>query len=181
MATKVLDIDHLDKIFNINSDNKSSEEEKIIDIIPTSVSIPVSSPEVITPKTDDNFIEEEMKELMKNANEIMKAAKYLISTAPDAETVASASTLISSITSIISEFNKSVLMNKRFKLAKELEDHKQNAKLQILELKNKQTQLSLGKGNTFNTQINNLVPFSQESVVKAILKEQEEKQKLLSS
>lgn len=172
MNANVLDIDKLDEIFNLGTDS-TERLEPVIDVTPTPVDSD-KTPE--PPKESSDFIEEEMKTLLSNANGIFKAAKYLIDTSPDAETVQSAAGLITSITSIISEFNKSILMTKRFKLTKELEDHKQRARLEILQQRANQLKLDMGKGNTFNTQINQLVPFSQEAIVKTILQEQEQKQ-----
>ena len=173
MGANILDPDKLDEIFNLGSDSTERFEEPVIDIVATTVD---SSKPAEPPKESSDFIDDEMKTLLSNANGIFKAAKYLIDTSPDAETVASASALIGSITSIISEFNKSILMTKRFKLTKELEDHKQKQKLEILQQKANQLKLDMGKGNTYNTQINQLVPFNQESIVKTILQEQQQKQ-----
>ena len=99
----------------------------------------------------------------------MDGAKYLIGASPDAESITAAASLISSLGTIMSEFNKSVLLKKKFNETTKIEKMKIKARKELVELRAQldSKKLSIGDNNTFVQ--NNLVPFSQEDIIKSII------------
>jgi hypothetical protein len=188
MSSKVVDVDQLDDIFNIKveSTNDSTDIDlsninKIVDITQleqddepelTEEKI-VAKPIIEEPKKDEiEVVDSELRELLKTCNDMVKSAKYLLDTSPDAETVAAGASMLTSVQNVIAEVNKSVLLTKKFKLTKELEEKKQQDRIEILNIRAKQLKpQSLGQGNTINVQNNNLIAYSQEDIVKKILAE----------
>jgi hypothetical protein len=169
MSGEVIDVNNLGSIFGVQGslDNGSlttipSNESKILSEIDSS---------------EDKDFDDQLKDLLENANSIMSAAKYLISTTPDAESIAAAASLLASINGIVSEFRKTTQMKKRFEYQKQLELLKIQAreKLQQEKIKADKEKIQIGDGNTINIQNNNMIPFSQEQVVNII----EERRKLL--
>lgn len=123
----------------------------------------------VDPSGDDDF-DEQLKMLLKNANEVMGAAKYLINSTPDAESIAAAAGLLSSINGIVSEFRKTNQMRKRFEYQKKLEELKIEARERLMDKKiaADKDKIKIGDGNTINIQNNNMVPFSQEHIISII-------------
>ena len=70
---------------------------------------------------DEEYLDRELKQLGETANQILASAQTMIHSTPNPETVAAASSLISSIGQLLSEFNKSVLIDKRFKQTRSLQ------------------------------------------------------------
>lgn len=125
---------------------------------------------------DNSYIDEELKGLIDTCKQIMDGAKYLIGASPDAESISAAATLISSLGTIMSEFNKSVLLKKKFNETTKIEKMKIKARKELVRLRAQldTKKLSMGDGNTINIQNNQLVPFSQESIVKNIIAEEQD-------
>jgi hypothetical protein len=121
---------------------------------------------------DNDYIDEELRGLICTCKEMMDAAKYLISAAPDAEAIQAAASLISSLGSIMSEFNKAILMKKKFNEMTKLEKMKIKARKELVHLRSQldARRLQIGDGNTFVQ--NNLVAYNQEDIVAQIAAEE---------
>lgn len=173
---KVLDVNNLENIFDIvqpkeeliinnNIDDEDDEDDDDYEEVET-----------------NSYIDEELKDLINTCKEMMDAAKYLLSSAPDAESIAAAASLVSSLAAVMGEFNKAVLMKKRFNEMTKLEKLKIRSREKLAKLRARlSTQgtqgLKIGDGNTFNVQQNNLnvVPFNQEQIINSIIKEEDSK------
>ena len=175
---KVLDVDNLNEIFEIP---KIDSVDEIIELEPLSGEILDDIPPNNAHNNDqsisnkENFVEIQLKDLLKTSNEMMDAAKYLINSCPDAETIDSASSMIDSIAKIIAEFNRTIMLGKRFQLQTELEKVKIDARANLIRLRasiQNDPKLIMGDGNTINIQQNNLVPFNQESIVRQLIAEE---------
>jgi hypothetical protein len=130
---------------------------------------------------DDNYIDEELKGLIDTARQIMDGAKYLIGSCPDADAIAAAANLISSLGTIMSEFNKSVLQKKKFHDQKQLEIMKINARTELVRLRAQldTKKIAIGDNNTIIQ--NNLVPYSQEDIIKNIIAEEKHNQEIIEN
>jgi len=126
---------------------------------------------------DETYVDKQLKQLMTTSNEILKTAQTMIVAAPDAETISSASNMISSIGNLVSEFNKSVLMDKNFKKKVDLMDlkHKKDLEKERMKIEARKELIGmrqpteqLGSGNTFIQNHNKIVAFSQEDIVKQL-------------
>ena len=164
----VIDTDNLSKIFGVENQLQDDPITVLASTSPITPTIDISE--------DDEF-DIQLKELMKNANDILSAARYLINTTPDAESIASAASLISSINGIVSEFRKTSQMKKRFEYQKKLELLKIEARerMQNKRIEAEKDKVKIGDGNTINIQNNNMLPFSQEKIINII----EERKKTL--
>jgi len=128
---------------------------------------------------DVDYVDVQLKQLLQNSNDILDAAKTMILAAPDnPDLLSSTSNVISSIGQLITEFNKTVLLDKTYKKKieylnekhkKELEKEKMRieARQNLALLKSPQTP-QIGSGNTI-IQNNNYISYSQEDVIKELL------------
>jgi hypothetical protein len=152
---KQFDEDGLSELFDLDIEPPEEDETEI-------------ETEEVTPDEhmdNESYVEQEIKQLTITANQILATVHTMIHSTPDAETVSAASSLISSMTHLISEFNKSVLIEKKHRLNKELETMKINARMELAEKRGKK---AIGDGNTF-VQDNRTVVISQEDLVKDLL------------
>jgi len=155
---KRVDDEGLNELFDIVVEETSTDN--VIEIVP------VEEPE----ETDDNmFIDKEIKKLLNTSNRLMSTAQSLLEAAPDPDTVTAASSMISSIGHLLTEFNKSVLMDKRHQNVWQLEKMKIEARRELAEYK---ASVRLGEGGGGDTYVqNNMIAMSQEDLVD-MLKEQ---------
>jgi hypothetical protein len=164
MSGNILDIDGISKMFGVDNFNETVE-------VNTRTGLQCKNSETLTEIStpEDPDFDKQLKDLMVNANNVMSAANYLISSTPDAESIAAAASLLSSINGIISEFRKSNQMRKRFEYQKRLEEIKIEARERMFEKKIEadKEKIKIGDGNTINIQ-NNMIPFSQEKIVEII-------------
>jgi len=115
---------------------------------------------------DTDFIDKEIKKLLSTSNRLMSTAQSLLEAAPDPDTVTAASSMISSIGHLLTEFNKSVLLDKRHNNVWELEKMKIQARKELAEFK---AQSRLGEGSNGSTYVqNNMISLSQEDLVDMI-------------
>jgi hypothetical protein len=172
---KQFNTEKLDEIFDIDTTDISDISILDEDIIDDSELIEKDESDEEFAQ-DNSYIDEELKGLIQTCKQIMDGAKYLIGAAPDAESIAAAANLIGSLGTIMSEFNKAVLLKKKFNETTKLEKMKIKARKEIIRLRAQldTKKLSLGDGNTINIQNNNLVPFSQEDIVKNIIAEEKQ-------
>jgi hypothetical protein len=164
--SKIVDVNSLNSIFEL--DDLEKPESELIDIEDEGFEIDIEDP-----KTEEDFVDTELKQLLKKSNEMMDAAKYLVTSTPDSEAIAAASSMINSISNIISEFNRAIIFNKRQKFQMDLEKLKFINREKLTKIKARAA-LQI-KDSTINVQ-NNLieggrVPFSQEDIVKEIIKQ----------
>ena len=162
--------------------------DEVFGIIPTDINIvkPKEEPEEIIGyeempmmsyeenfQKDNSYIDDELKGLIETCKQIMDGAKYIIGAAPDAESIAAAANLIGSLGTIMSEFNKAVLLKKKFNEQTKIEVMKINARKELVRLRAQldTKKLSIGDNNTIIQ--NNLVPYSQESIIKNIIAEEQ--------
>jgi hypothetical protein len=179
----IIDDDKLSSIFNledvdeINIDDidlsdytDDCEDDEVIDV--DSETVAVETKEVVQPepKSDSDFVNTELKSLLNTTHKLMEAASFILNGAPDAETIASASTLVGSIKDVISEINKSVLIEKRFEEQTKLEQMKIEARTNLEQLKAKHKKPELGSNNTFiqNNTSNTIAAGSQEDIIDMI-------------
>ena len=176
--SNIIDDDKLSKVFDfiaeyMNPDDlddfTDSEEEEIV-VNATSSTVETEKDKQREPKSDSDFVNNELKGLLKTTHKLMDAASFILNGAPDAETIASASTLVGSIKDVISEINKSVLIEKRFEEQTKLEQMKINGRKNLEELKAKHKKPEIGSGNTFiqNTTNNTIEANSQEDIIDMI-------------
>jgi hypothetical protein len=166
MKNKVLDNESLEEMFGLTDISDGVIEDEYAD--------EVVVVEPIEPDGDDNdYIDDELRGLICTCKEMMDAAKYLISAAPDAEAIQASASLISSLGSIMSEFNKAILMKKKFNEMTKLEKMKIKARKELVHLRSQldARKLQIGDGNTFVQ--NNLVAYNQEDVVAQIAAEEQ--------
>lgn len=139
-------------------------------------------------ENDETYVDKQLKQLMTTSNEILKTAQSMIMAAPDAETIGSASSMISSIGHLVSEFNKSVLMDKNFKKKVDLMNmkHKKDLEKERIkiearkELTGMRQAQQLGSGGTFIQNQNNIVSFSQEDIIKQMASLENQERELLA-
>jgi hypothetical protein len=117
---------------------------------------------------EKDYVDDQLKNLLRTANSLLSAASDLISTTLDPEAISSASSMINSVSNIISEINKSVLIEKKFKMQQKLEQMKIEAREKHIMLRNSES-AQLGSGNNIT---NNFLQFNQETIVKQILEAQ---------
>jgi len=150
-----IDDDGLNELFDIvveeTSDNSEIEQ------------VQEEEPIVQSEDNEEHFIDNEMKKLLKTSNRLMDTAQSLLEAAPDPDTVSAASSMISSISHLLSEFNKTRLIEKRHQNAYELEEMKISARRDLAEFKAQQKSLDAGSGNTYIQQ--NSISMSQEELV----------------
>jgi len=160
----IVDKDGLDGIFGALDD--SAEVVVREELIPQIV---IEEDNSVCKK--EQFVEDELKVLLKNASCMLAVAKDIVETTPDAETISSASNMINSVTSLINELNRNVLVDRRFHNQAKLEQIKVDGKKDLARYKSEldQKKPNLGSGNTINVQNNNYVPFNQEDIVKSIV------------
>lgn len=151
----IVDKTKLDNLFNIEDNNTS------VATMP-STNIVTNDTEVNTEKQE--YVETELKNLLQTSNDILLVAKDVISTTPDAETIESASKMIASMSTIITELNKSILINQKLSHLTQLEKMKIEARQQLAEYR-----ASLGPKGDVNIQ-NNLINYSQEELIKLLNK-----------
>jgi len=117
---------------------------------------------------EENYINDELKELVEDVKDVIGNAKYLINSSPNESNVEAASHLFNSAASVLKELNKNILQEKRAKHNFELEKMKIRARQDLAEYKAQQK--DLGSGNVFIDNRQQSVSFSQESIIKDILK-----------
>lgn len=176
-----LDKENLDEIFNVDN---NKDDEEVIDV---SEEAEVEEEAVEEPEEEENIeskekkIDEELRELLSMAKDILNNARQIVDSAPDADTLTSASELVNSVTGIIRELSRSIQNDKKHKQAKELENLKAKHKKEIAKMKEKQ--LQLGDGNQLYLQQNYYdnsndssqtpsIPFKQEEIVKKLNEEE---------
>ncbi len=160
---------------------KPIDNESLSELFDLEIDPPEDTPEEVSPhdnSDDETYVDKQLKQLMTTSNEILKTAQTMIVAAPDAETISSASSMISSIGHLVSEFNKSVLMDKNFKKKVDLMELKHQKDLEKERMKiearkeltgmRQQETGQLGSGNTFIQNNNKIVAFSQEDIVKQL-------------
>lgn len=178
--SNIIDDDKLNNIFNIDDIDVDdidlsdyTDEVDEVETMENTVEITKSKqvqPIIENDKTDTDFVNEELKGLLKTTHKLMDAASFVLNGTPDAETIASASTLVNSIKDVIAEINKSVLIEKRFKEQIKLEKLKLDGKMLLEERKATNKKPELGSGNTFiqNTTNNTITANSQEDIIDMI-------------
>ena len=166
-------------------DNDSLSELFDLEIEPPEDDTPEDDPSVYDSSDDITYVDKQLKQLMVTSNEILKSAQAMIVAAPDAETISSASNMIASIGHLVSEFNKSVLMEKNFKSKVDLMDMKHEKDLEKERIKiearkeiagMRATTPQLGSGNTFIQNNSKVVAFSQEDIIKQLVSIEEHKE-----
>lgn len=152
-----LDPKKLDEIFDIDnfqeSVNKTVEQDSLGNV-------------------DISQIYSELAKLVQNGNNILSTVKYMIETTPDAEMVNSAANLMNSIRDTLKEFSKLHVAKIRHEQIKEIERIRINSKKEMLQLKiDEARKLIMAKNNKQLGPSNSmeLVPFSQESIIKSIV------------
>ena len=169
----IVDKDGLDSIFGAIED--SAEVVVREEFTPTSKEF-IEENNSVSKK--EQFVENELKVLLKNASCMLAVAKDIVETTPDAETISSASNMINSVTNLINELNRNVLVDRRFHNQAKLEQIKVDGKKDLAKFKSQLDQAkapNLGTGNTINVQNNHYVPFNQEDIVKSIMEAEKEK------
>jgi len=159
-----LDPDKLDNIFNINAEERAlpSVEEEVIEL-------------------DKDKVYTELATLIKNGNDVFSTVKMMIEADPEAEMVQGAASMLNAIKDTLREFTKLHIAQMRFEQQKEIEELKIKGRKEINEHKfnkakelidNKQSQNQIGFDPTTTTE---LMPFSQEKIIEAIVNEEKEK------
>ena len=163
---KEFNLEKLDEMFGL--DKTTPEDISIIDTTEGDDLVPVN--EVQT--EEDNFIDDELRELIDTCKKMMDGAKYLISCNPDAESIAAAANLVSSLGTIMTEFNKAVLLHKKFNRMEKLETMKIKSREKLVRLRAEldKQKIAIGDNNTFVQ--NNLVSYNQEDIIKNIIAEE---------
>lgn len=174
MSNNVLDVEGLKKIFIDSAEEKvlvseNNTVEKVEEILPTKVET-VAIEDV---KNDEDFFEKELKEILNMSKEMIGSAKYLIDNCPDAETVMAAANMIHSISSLLTEFNKSNVIRKKYHQQRDIEEMKIKAREKLIRLK-AELNPNLGSNNTFNLQQNNLMTFQTDKIIHKLLQAQKQ-------
>ena len=170
-----LDIDGLDELFDTTHDeiNESEESSDGNDCCATTTNeLPESEvnndPIIeVAPKSyidEDDFVDIEIKNLLEKANNFLDSANILVTSSPDPETISAAASMLNALTKVINEINKPVILKKKFKYQKELEEVKQNGRKELTELKSTlNTKPSLPAGSTVYLQQNNKIDVNKKS------------------
>lgn len=169
MSAKVIDDSKLSSIFNIISKEELLKEEDL----KTSETPKQESNVPLDGNNKEEYINNELAKLLKTSNDILNTAHEYIESSPDGENLSAAASIIKSTSDIISEFNKSILQEKRLKSIEEIEKMKIEAKEKMTRLRcEHDKQLKIGDGNTINITNNQLIPFQQESIIRQLLVEE---------
>lgn len=185
--SRTVNSDGLSDIFDIEPDANFFEnditedltDEEIIENIDDNVKdLPELNSEPIDP--DSEYINTNLKDMITDVKDIISAAKYLINSSPDENTITAASTLFSSAVGLLKELNKGVLQSRKERHTMAIEKLKISARHELAVFKNKSNPLNaIGSGNTIN--IDNRqqqISFSQEDLVKQIIKANNETKNL---
>jgi hypothetical protein len=194
MNKRTVDAENLNDIFDIENDNSFFGKEGDVDsllnselkddeVLIDSISVePVTEQVVPSEEVDPDieYINNNLKEMVKDVKDIISAAKYLIDSSPDEHTIAAASTLFQSAVSLLKELNKGVLQSRKERHTMKLEQLKIKSRENLAVLKHKLNPLKqLGSGNTINID-NRQVSFTQEAVVREYNKLKENKSEQLT-
>jgi hypothetical protein len=114
------------------------------------------------------LVYEELNELIRIAKKILKAAEYLVDTSPDGESISGTASLINAVRNVIKEFTDLHRDSIKYEKMKELERFKVELKKELMEHKRA---LDSNKNSAVDVP---LVEYSQEELVKTILKMQKE-------
>jgi len=176
---KYMDDAGLDDIFNLPDELES-------DLVDTkTVTTTYGSTQNVDnkPTNDTDTVEERLKTLLSTANTLLDDASGLISNTVSPEGIMAVSTMVNSVTSVISELNKTILIQHKFKANLDLEREK--AKLRA-ELVRERMSLQTKKNNPLavpssttdgnplqggNYQQNNYLIYSQEDIVRKVLEQ----------
>ena len=181
--SRIVDTDGLGELFDIDLDadffENSLTDEQIIESIDTEDETKATAVSNTDSTSEAEYINTSLKEMVGEVKDIISAAKYLINSSPDEQTITASSTLFSSAAALLKELNKGVLQSRKERHNLELEKLKITARRELAVFKSKSKTNAIGSGNTFN--IDNRqqqISFSQESVVKEIIKANKENQDL---
>ena len=160
--------DSLKQIFNLPENNS---DEPIIDSTALTITDGNTSILNLEGVEEEKIVDVQLQDLTVKANGMLDIAKFRMETSPDSETIDAVSKLLKSTADVLSELNKSLLLSKEYRLKRELEMMKINAKkeLAMLSGKTKQVPNISGNNNSITVQ-NNVVQFSQEDIIKSLLK-----------
>ena len=137
------------------------------------------STEVSTTEEDEKtMFMKNIASLMKDVQGLIAAAKYLCDSSPEAETIMAASSMFTSASQLLKELNKSAMQIQRFEFLEKHEKMKIEARMDLARFKAEQNKKLILSNSTVNIQNNNInngqaIPFSQESIVEEILKQEQ--------
>ena len=117
-------------------------------------------------KTDDQKIYNELNNILATGDKILRASEYLVTSTPDPDNIASAASLISSLKDVMKEFTVLYRDEIKFKRQMQLENFKAQKKKELVLLK-----MSEKENNDLNDE--EMIEFSQESIVRSLLNELE--------
>jgi hypothetical protein len=189
---KIFDKDGMDELFNIGPVEDMVEETEVEETAVTPVEAESNLPTVLSDedeelvaRTNENYVIDSLKEMYDDVQVVVAAAKYLIDSSPDADTIAAAGNLFQSASSLLKELNKGVLEHKRQRFTERLEKTKIKARMELAQFKanhdlNKLP--NMGDGNTINIQNNNnMVQWNQESIIDSLVEKQKAEKQIVDS
>ena len=149
-------VDQLLTELNIDSDNSVEQ---------TTTELSVADKKEVNINPD--IIYHRLNQLIETGDNLLKTTQYLIQSSPDADNISSAASLISSIRDVVHEFTVIHRDKLKFDQQLQLEEYKANQKEKLLKLRLEHT--STPKNNDVSE---NMIEFSQESIIDAILKKE---------
>lgn len=161
-----IDNDSLEDILGMLPDDKNNQTAIVHQpIINDSSNVPAI---IQKEEKDVKYVDDELKKLMLVSTDLMSTAKAMMEAMPDGDNVSAVANMISSVNGIITEFNKSVIMNKRFEDTQKLEILKHKLRMKEIEAKSKALPGAI-KAETFNQQ-NNFYAVTPDLIANALIK-----------
>ena len=169
MATKRIDTDSLNSIFEIETTNNIQDAEELS---PGNMQLP---PGVRANDVNVNRIYEDLEKLTTDGASILQSAREIMETADDVEGIAGVASVMNSLRSVVHEFNAINMQNIKHQQALELEERKLQNKIKLEKeraaLKNTTNVDPLSGGITPNNSglPSNKVVYNTEDTIKRIV------------